>query len=530
MQLSRERMIAWQEWCFFTAVLFLPIQNSHWFSSLGFLFGNAERWSLFPLIAGMILGCFTQYKYRNFAVYGRSFYIYVMIFYILALFSLVWGMYIFPWWDADIFGKTKFLTKVFSFIATQQLFFSEDIVRKIWFFVRSLRELLTEFIYTFAIVYWIFCLFYKRCERAIFLTGKAICLDLLVMLPYAFVEICYLRGAVWAEAMLSTINPFLYDVASSHNWWPPLLWEKQMRNLFAEPSYLGAWFAIVMPILWYHLIFRKNKPVVGIIICFICYWIVFLTVARTALCLAIGEIILLLILSIWIWNKWIIVKAFEICLCFVLAFGVNLLFNSYKWNVSASSEKKISENYINIELSQNIKTYLDDNALSVASPTARSNQARYSNIFAYLKTGMLSPVLGVGSTLVKAYLPDNFSPESTSNPEIKTWITLQREQGFLSSSIPGSLCEYPVRFAEKGIMGLLIFLLPFGIAIYFLSYKIYTTRKTKQSALPLCLWIAFSGGCMLGFSISLNLVFGFWILFGMVICCGTECINTKTTF
>ena len=426
---------------------------------------------------------------------------------------MLWGIYIFPWWTSDIFGETKFIAKVFTFIEIHQLAISEDFVRKIWFFAYSLRELLISFIYTFAIVYWIFCLFHDKCEKAILLAGKAICYDFLIIFPYACIEVCYLLGADWAKEILSVVNPLLYDVASAHNWWPPLLWENQMRNLFAEPSFFGAWLAIIMPILWYYLIFRKEKILFGVIICFISYCMVFFTVARTALCLAIGEISLLIIISFWIWNKLIIKKTLMICSCFILAFSTILLFNSYKEN----SNSKI-ENYITNNVSSNIINYVENNALNVTSPKARSNQARYSNMLAHIKSGMYSPILGLSSTLVKAYLPYYFPPESFNNYEISNWINLQHKQGFLSNPIP-SLSEYPVRFAEKGILGLLIYLFPFLIGIYRLSYVLYRYKKAKQVILPLCLWISFTGGCVLGFSVPLNL-FGFWIIFGMVFCCG----------
>lgn len=63
---------------------------------------------------------------------------------------------------------------------------------------------------------------------------------------------------------------------------------------------------------------------------------------------------------------------------------------------------------------------------------------------------------------------------------------MQNQKGFLSSIIP-SLCEYPVRFAEKGFLGLLVFIIPFGIAIYHLSRKLYITRHTDEVTLPMCL-------------------------------------------
>lgn len=114
------------------------------------------------------------------------------------------------------------------------------------------------------------------------------------------------------------------------------------------------------------------------------------------------------------------------------------------------------------------ESYLADNMMSVASTDKRSNRARYSIMEAEFRIGLDHPVLGVGYSLRQAYIPDYLPEEAFSNHEIQGWLDFQKENGIMKSKFP-PLGDYFVRFAETGLLGLIMFLLP---AIYVLFKNI----------------------------------------------------------
>lgn len=52
---------------------------------------------------------------------------------------------------------------------------------------------------------------------------------------------------IYAYKLLKIINPYLYDVSVVHGWWPPLIWENQLRSLCTEPSHFGIIVSLIIP-------------------------------------------------------------------------------------------------------------------------------------------------------------------------------------------------------------------------------------------------------------------------------------------
>lgn len=61
----------------------------------------------------------------------------------------------------------------------------------------------------------------------------------------------YLSGNDFAEIILKTITPYIISIQVDKTPWPPLLWPGQMRLVFAEPSFIGNYLAILLPIALY---------------------------------------------------------------------------------------------------------------------------------------------------------------------------------------------------------------------------------------------------------------------------------------
>lgn len=159
--------------------------------------------------------------------------------------------------------------------------------------------------------------------------------------------------------------------------------------------------------------------------------------------------------------------------------------------------------------------YLEDNVTSLASENKRSNQARYSIIKTNFYIGLDHPLFGVGSSLRSAYVKDYLPEDGKNNEEIQMWLTNQRKQGILKFGIP-SLSEYTTRFAETGVIGVLLFLtIPLILVILLLKNII----KKRSSYLQVCpfvfFFISLSGVVASGLGDSINITYCYWILLGV---------------
>lgn len=125
-----------------------------------------------------------------------------------------------------------------------------------------------------------------------------------------------------------------------------------------------------------------------------------------------------------------------------------------------------------------------DNLGSLASADKRSNRSRYSILKANIGIGMDYPVLGVGLGLRHAYIPEYLPKEAFLVSEIQMWIRNQKEKGIMRSGFP-SLGEYSSRFAETGILGLIVYLIPAFFLIYRLLAVICNKAVGSQNAFPM---------------------------------------------
>ena len=111
------------------------------------------------------------------------------------------------------------------------------------------------------------------------------------------------------------------------------------------------------------------------------------------------------------------------------------------------------------EINTEMASYINDNLGSLTSKDKRSNRARFSMLEASIAIGKDHSILGVGKSLRNAYVPDYLSESGRADSEVQYWIKNQKEKGIMKSGFP-ALGEYSARFAETGILGLVIYLLP----------------------------------------------------------------------
>ena len=407
---------------------------------------------------------------------------------------------------------------------------------------------------TFCGAYMIYCWYYDNWKYGFKIFVKGIIAALLVMFSYNLIEVLYLAGNYTAESILKEITPYFHTIKTSFDWWPPLLWKGQLRSYFSEPSNYGTYFAVVMPMLWYLLSsYSKTKKILVAVAIIFFTFCLFLTQARTAVVLFIGEIVILIIVNLYLKNINLLRNTFVIMLVSSIGFfASNFFINSFvNFNnvqqISQNMDNKKSENKIKNEVNKtkeqsNIKNikkqesnmlykiknevniYLEKNVLSLLSSNKRSNGARYSTIIADFKIGLDNPILGVGSSLRNAYVPEYLPEMSQNNNEVNLWIRLQKEKGILKSGFP-NLCEYTNRFAETGILGLGIFLLPATVLLKRLLTKIKNYNINADSnTVYVYFTISFIGIMASAIGSTINATYFYWILLGLgyAMCFGKE--------
>lgn len=141
-----------------------------------------------------------------------------------------------------------------------------------------------------------------------------------------------------------------------------------------------------------------------------------------------------------------------------------------------------------------------------------------------LKIGLNNPILGVGTGLRNAYVPDYLPEMSKNNGEIKMWIENQQEKGIMRAGFP-KLGEYTNRFAETGVLGLIMFLIPPFILLKKLYFKITDRSINVDDKLPYVFFtISLIGIMASGIGDTINITYCYWVLLGLgyAMCFGKE--------
>lgn len=470
----------------------------------------------YPIFIGLIYTLYCNYKYKNIFVNFNKFSKFTIVYLGMICVSLIIGLYTYPYYDLVLNGpitQIERLPKVINILSNFEIFIDEKILTIIWMIQGRIKSALLEILYTFGGAYMIYCWYHNNWQTAFKIIIKAVLTSLIIIFGYCVIELFYLSGDETAKNILITITPYLHDIKSNYGWWPPLLLSGQLRSIFAEPSYYGIYFAFATPLLWYILIKVKkriNKTISILSIVFFTFCL-FLTQARTAVALFCGEIFILFLFTIYLKNKFIFKEVCKILAASVTAFLLSGLFIN----------NLLVDNRYNID---SIESYVESNLTSLTSTSQRSNGARYSIMIADLKIGLDHPLIGVGSGLRNAYIPDYLPEMAKDNGEVKMWIQNQKEKGILRSGFP-KLGEYTSRFAETGIIGLALFLVPPFILLRKLYFKITDKSMCVDDKLPFVFFtISLIGIMTSGIGDTINITYCYWVLLGLgyAMCFGKE--------
>lgn len=502
---------------FFLIAIFLLFNNIPDKLQINFIAETLQSKLVFyPIFVGIIYTLYCQYKYKNVLVNFDKFVKFTIVYLGGICLSTIIGVIYYPYYDLIINApvvQTEKLQIIIGVLNNFGINTDEKVLTILWIAIRSLKNIVFEFIYTFASSYMIYCWYYDNWRKAFNIVIKAILISLIIVFAYCGVELFYLAGNDYATDILITITPYLHTIKGSYNWWPPLLLDGQLRSIFAEPSYYGIYFAFAMPFLWYRFFIVNNTlnkilSYFGILFFSFC---LFLTQARTSVALFCGELIVLFIFVILFDNKILFQQFLKLIMCILIAFIMSTGFIN----------NLLANNRYNID---GLESYVESNLLSLSSSEQRSNGARYSIMLTDLKIGLYNPILGVGHGLRSSYIPDYLPEIAQNNREIKMWKQFQQQKGILKSGYP-RLGEYTARFGETGIINSFLFLLPAVILLKKLYIKL--TDKIisfENKLLYLFFTISLIGIMASGLGDSINITYCYWVLLGLgyAMCFGKE--------
>jgi hypothetical protein len=450
----------------FLIIVFLPFTNLPQRFTISFVGANAVY---YILLISLFLFVYEYYKYK-FKIDKIIIYFFI-VYSLYQIISLLHGLIIYPYYDLLDIGQIQKLQYINDKFNIQT---DKNVMIGVYLFFRDTKNIILNSAYFCFIPLLFIHLFGTNCEKCFSLIEKAVIVLVCLLGLYSIPEIIYLKfNLSFARNILETINPFLYDVCSSHGWWPPLLWgyvDGQLRSLCPEPSYFCIIAVFCVPFFINKL--YKKFSVIYILIFIYFILMILMSKSRTGLIIFIMEISMFLLFFINKFNKKFVYFMVILLACISLSMFVNL---------SMSNRMEGQKN------KETITNYVENNIISAVKKNTRSNKNRMSNIIAMFKVGLEQPILGVGKGLKDAYIINNIPSIAEENIEFALWTEKFKENG-LKSPFP-SLNQYVCVFAENGIIGVIIFIFP----VIYIFYKVLSNRKKLDDFYFVVAFIAFIG-------------------------------------
>lgn len=473
-----------------------------------------DKLVFYPIFIGLIYTLYCQCKYKNILVNFDKFLKFIIVYLVVNCACLIIGLYNYPYYELiqnHPISHIEKLSVIINCLNSFGIYIEDDLLIIISMFLARIKGIFLDALYTFGGAYMIYCWYYNNWKMAFKILIKGILISVFIIFCYSTLELFYFTGEEWAKNILIIITPYFHSIdVSGSAWenWPPILPPgKQLRSIFAEPSYFGIFAAFCIPFLWYCINNMKDK-IIYTIVFFIIVFFVFLSQARTATSLLFGEVGLLFLSLVYFRDKLVIKTVFLVCLSISVAFfSANYFLDNFVDNTSKNGKV---ENYLdNISKNGKVESYLDKNFYSVFSDNKRSNSARYAYIKSAFRVGLDNPVFGVGRELTAAYMNDYFTAEEIKVKEIQLRFQRQQELGIFRAGMP-ILCEYARRFAENGIVGCVIYFTP----LIYLLYSLFKKLKNLQYE-HLFYMISLAGILASGFSLEFTGTYYYWVLLGL---------------
>lgn len=394
-------------------------------------------------------------------------------------------------------GQISRIPMVYAIVQTHGIPLDYAQLISVWLGSRALKTSILGVAYTFGFSFILYYVIKNEWGKYYNLLITSILISVFIICGYSIVESFYLAGNKTATYLLTVINPLIHPIAVDHNWWPPLLWKNQLRSVFSEPSRMGNYVAFALPFMWIKLLqLKRSAWKIGVLLMVLTFFI-FLTKARTPIGMYWGLLLVFTLLGVYYYSFSVLKRMLLIFIVTGIAFSASLGFINTFMVTNHNNQVSASE-------------YMDNNIGSLTSSKKRSNGARYALLRANFITGAEHPVLGAGSIFTPVYTVNHFSEEDLQNREVNMWVDNYYKEGPLKYGL-SAMNEYVTRFAQYGLVGLILFLIPpFFVLAKLLKKLKYTSREEKDSIFAVVL--ALIGTLVAGCNGSLTLLYTYWIV------------------
>lgn len=492
---------------FFLLCFTLPFIHIPEFLRLKFiLLPDFSRLSNYPLFLGMLYTAYCQIRYRNVFANESKFFKYVFVYILIISTSLFLGLYQYPYYEWLLAGNAnqiENLPQILTFLNNNGIGVVYKELFIAWFSLRNIKTVFVDAFFCYGCSYMVYCWYRNDYQQGLKIFKRSLYSSVAIFILYGLLDVAYLAHFEFARSLLINATPYVHVVETMHGWYPPLLWNGQLRSFFVEPSFIGNYIACILPVLWTKLLFSKNKVRLEVLFTFmVCFYVV-LTKARTAMALYVGMLVVFFVLVVVRKYRGAIMRYFVLTVITATAFCFGVYFINYFDNNS----KKLDSFAVQSE------KVLDENLMSLGSGNKRSNGARYAVIKSSLRTWSKYPMLGVGINLGDAYIIQNFNKNEKENPEVKRWIDDFYKLGGAKSRVE-PLNEYVRRITENGVVGLSVFILPFAFALYKLFIMIIKYEQYNSTS-SILLFTTLLGSCIAAMNIWINVYACSWIILGL---------------
>lgn len=297
---------------------------------------------------------------------------------------------------------------------------------------------------------------------------------------YSVVEIFYLLGASWAEAVLEGINLALHTEEAG------LMLPGRLRSLTGEPSYFGMYGALLLPWLVSYLFTERVRWPFALLILYLIV-LMLLSLSR----LAYGMLVLLGLLLGYFLLRARVLSVSVIMVCLLLA------------GATVAASFLLIERMVEVD----VEMLRSGVIFTLASEENLSNICRYGTQVAAVHMGLDHPLLGTGLGQFPFYMEKYLPAWSMVSPEIRDYLH--------GEGLPRVHGMYARIFSELGGVGLALWL-AFVVALLRSTYRI-VRRSFHQVpdwlglalVLNLLAWAAF------GFNIATFRKLEMWVVFGL---------------
>jgi hypothetical protein len=285
--ISTKTNVELQKIMLFIAIIFMPFVVFPKRFTISFIGNNIIY---YPIIIGLLLWSYEWYNTRkiNFNIKYLYFFSLITFWQILCTFI---GVFTFDYYNLIDLNQMDKLRLIVQWLTNQGVLVDTRITIKIWLLFRFVKDIINYNFIFFGTSLWICHLYNKNWSDGFRNIRKAVLFLVSVICCYSIVELFYLKGSATATKILTLINPFIFDVQSAHGWWPPLLWNNQLRSIFPEPSYFGIMSTMIVPLFVSY--FLENNKIISSLFYMFYIFLLYITKARTAILLFIGELIIL---------------------------------------------------------------------------------------------------------------------------------------------------------------------------------------------------------------------------------------------